>query len=89
MKKDKISIRQKPTRIGIVVSDKMDKTIVVRVERKFKHPLYGKYIRKHKKFKAHDENNQAHIGDTVRIEEFIPVSKTKRWKLIDIIEKSK
>ncbi|MBC8382497.1 MAG: 30S ribosomal protein S17 [Candidatus Cloacimonetes bacterium] len=89
MDKEKVSIRQKPTRIGIVVSDKMDKTVVVRVERKYKHPLYGKYIRKHKKFHVHDENNEAHIGDKVKIEEFQPVSKTKRWKLIEIIERSK
>lgn len=89
MDKEKVSIRQKPTRFGIVVSDKMDKTVVVRVERKYKHPLYGKYIRKHKKFHVHDENNEAHIGDKVKIEEFQPVSKTKRWKLIEIIERSK
>ena len=89
MNKEKMSIRQKPTRIGIVVSDKMDKTVVVRVERKYKHPLYGKYIRKHKKIHIHDENNEAHIGDKVKIEEFQPVSKTKRWKLIEIIERSK
>jgi len=89
MDKEKVSIRQKPTRIGIVVSDIMDKTVVVRVERKYKHPLYGKYIRKHKKFHVHDENNEAHIGDKVKIEEFQPVSKTKRWKLIEIIERSK
>ncbi len=89
MDKEKVSIRQKPTRIGIVVSDKMDKTVVVRVERKYKHPLYGKYIRKHKKFHVHDEKNEANIGDKVKIEEFQPVSKTKRWKLIEIIERSK
>ncbi len=89
MDKEKVSIRQKPTRIGIVVSDKMDKTVVVRVERKYKHPLYGKYIRKHKKFHVHDEKNDANIGDKVKIEEFQPVSKTKRWKLIEIIERSK
>lgn len=89
MDKEKMSIRQKPTRIGIVVSDKMDKTVVVRVERKYKHPLYGKYIRKHKKFHVHDEKNEANIGDKVKIEEFQPVSKTKRWKLIEIIERSK
>ena len=89
MDKEKTSTRHKPTRIGLVVSDKMDKTVVVRIERKFKHPLYGKYIRKHKKFHVHDESNEAHIGDKVKIEEFQPVSKTKSWKLIEIIEKSK
>ncbi|MBN2017697.1 MAG: 30S ribosomal protein S17 [Candidatus Cloacimonetes bacterium] len=89
MDKEKVSTRHKPTRIGVVVSDKMDKTLVVKVERKFQHPLYGKYIRKHKNFHVHDEKNEAHTGDTVKIEEFQPVSKTKRWKLIEIIEKSK
>ncbi|MDP8242401.1 MAG: 30S ribosomal protein S17 [Candidatus Celaenobacter antarcticus] len=89
MNKEKVSVRHKPTRFGIVVSDKMDKTVVVRVERKYKHPLYGKYIRKHKKFHVHDENNEAHIGDKVKIEEFQPVSKTKSWKLVEIIERSK
>jgi len=89
MNKEKALSRQKPTRFGIVVSDKMDKTVVVRVERKFKHPLYGKYIRKHKKFHVHDEKNEAYIGDKVKIEEFRPVSKTKRWKLVEIIERSK
>lgn len=89
MDKEKVSVRHKPTRIGVVVSDKMDKTLVVKVERKFQHPLYGKYIRKHKNFHVHDEKNEAHIGDKVKIEEFQPVSKTKRWKLIEVIEKSK
>ncbi|MBC8313704.1 MAG: 30S ribosomal protein S17 [Candidatus Cloacimonetes bacterium] len=81
--------KHKPTRIGVVVSDKMDKTIVAKVERMFKHPLYGKYIRKHKKYKVHDEKNEAKIGDKVKIEEFRPVSKTKRWRLVEITEKRK
>ncbi len=74
---------------GIVVSDKMDKTIVVRVERQFKHPLYKKIVRKHKKFKAHDENNECKIGDVVQIEESRPLSHDKRWILKKIIERSK
>jgi len=81
--------KKKPSRTGIVVSDKMDKTIVVRVERQFKHPLYGKYMRRHKKFKVHDKDNQAKIGDKVKIEEYRPVSKTKRWRFVEIIEKRK
>ena len=89
MKKVETRKRQKPSRIGIVVSDKMDKTVVVRVERQFKHPLYGKYIRRHKKFKVHDEKNEAQTGDKVKIEESRPVSKTKRWKLVEIVKKRK
>jgi small subunit ribosomal protein S17 len=77
------------TKTGIVVSDKMDKTIVVRVERQFKHPLYKKIVRKHKKFKAHDENNECKIGDVVQIQESRPLSHDKRWILKKIIERSK
>ncbi|MDD2569232.1 MAG: 30S ribosomal protein S17 [Clostridia bacterium] len=76
------------TRIGIVVSDKMDKTIVVRVETRVKHPLYGKIIRSSKKFKAHDENNEARIGDKVLMVETRPLSKDKRWRLQEILEKA-
>jgi small subunit ribosomal protein S17 len=75
-------------RVGKVVSDKMDKTIVVAVEEHIKHPLYGKTIRRTKKFKAHDEHNEAKIGDTVRIMETRPLSKEKRWRLVEIIEKA-
>ena len=75
-------------RIGIVVSDKMRKTIIVRVERKVEHPLYKKIIKRYKKFKVHDEKNQAKIGDLVRIQETRPLSKMKRWRLIEIIERS-
>ena len=89
MKKTETRKKHKPTRFAVVVSDKMDKTIVAKVERLFKHPLYGKYIRRHKKYKVHDEKNEAKIGDKVKIEEFRPVSKTKRWKLVEIIEKRK
>lgn len=77
------------TRIGIVTSDKMDKTITVSVERKVKHPLYGKFVKKTKKFHAHDEENQCGLGDTVKIMETRPLSKSKRWRLVEIIEKAK
>jgi len=77
------------SRIGIVTSDKMDKTITVSVERKVKHPLYGKFVKKTKKFHAHDESNQCGIGDTVKIMETRPLSKSKRWRLVEIIEKAK
>jgi small subunit ribosomal protein S17 len=72
--------------IGVVVSDKMDKTIVVRVERLVRHPLYKKVIRKHKKYKAHDEHNIAKVGDKVRIMETRPLSKEKRWRLVEILK---
>ena len=74
---------------GTVVSDKMDKTITVMVETKKTHPLYGKRVKYSKKFKAHDENNECNIGDTVRIMETRPLSKDKRWRLVNIIEKVK
>ncbi len=77
------------SRVGIVVSDKMDKTIVVAVVRKVKHPLYKKYITRTKKFKAHDELNQCGIGDKVEIVETRPISKDKCWRLAEIIEKAK
>ena len=77
------------TRMGIVVSDKMDKTITVEIRERVKHPLYGKIVNRTKKFKAHDENNEAGIGDTVRIMETRPISKDKRWRLVEIIEKAK
>ncbi len=79
----------KATKIGIVVSDKMEKTIVVNVERQFKHPLYKKIVRRHKKFKAHDEKNECNIGDTVEIQECRPLSRDKRWVLNKIIERRK
>ena len=77
------------TRTGIVVSDKMDKTVVVAVRTKVRHPLYGKMVNKTTKFKAHDENNECGIGDTVRIMETRPLSKDKRWRLVEIVEKAK
>ncbi len=77
------------TRVGIVTSDKMDKTVVVTVTRKVKDPLYKKYVSKSKKFKVHDENNECGIGDTVEIVETKPISKEKRWMVKEIIEKAK
>ena len=74
---------------GIVVSDKMDKTIVVAVERKEKHPLYGKFVKKTTKFVAQDEKNECGVGDTVRIMETRHLSKTKNWRLVEIVEKAK
>ena len=74
---------------GIVTSDKMDKTIVVAVEDSYKHPLYGKIMRRTFKLKAHDENNECGIGDTVKVMETRPLSKDKRWRLVSIIEKAK
>lgn len=77
------------TRIGKVVSDKMDKTIVVAIETLVRHPLYGKSIKRTTKFKAHDENNECKMGDRVRIMETRPLSKDKRWRLVEIVEKAK
>lgn len=76
-------------RQGIVVSNKMDKTITVAVHWKEKHPIYGKFVNKTRKFHAHDENNECGIGDTVRIMETRPLSKTKRWRLVEIVERAK
>jgi small subunit ribosomal protein S17 len=77
------------TRIGVVTSNKMAKTITVAVERKVKHPIYGKFVKKTTKFHAHDEKNECSIGDVVRIMETRPLSKTKRWRLIEVVEKVK
>ena len=76
-------------RVGIVTSDKMDKTITVAVERKEKHPIYGKFVKKTTKFAAHDEKNDCGIGDTVKIMETRPLSKRKRWRLVEVIERAK
>ena len=81
--------KSRKTRIGIVSSDKMTKTITVTVERKVKHPIYGKFLKKSSSFHAHDEQNSAGTGDVVRIMETRPLSKTKRWRLLEIIEKAK
>jgi small subunit ribosomal protein S17 len=77
------------TRTGVVVSDKMDKTIVVAVKTKVQHPLYGKMLNRTTRFKAHDEANECGIGDTVKVMETRPISKDKRWRLVEIIEKAK
>jgi small subunit ribosomal protein S17 len=77
------------TKTGVVTSNKMDKSITVNVERKVKHPLYGKFVKKSTKFHAHDEKNECSIGDTVKIMETRPISKTKRWRLVEVVEKVK
>jgi small subunit ribosomal protein S17 len=77
------------TRIGLVSSDKMDKTITVTVKYKEKHPIYGKFVNKTKKYHAHDEKNEAQVGDRVLLMETRPLSKSKRWRLVEIIEKAK
>jgi small subunit ribosomal protein S17 len=76
-------------RVGIVTSDKMNKSVVVLVERRVKHPKYGKFVKLSSKFMAHDEKEEAHIGDTVRISETRPLSKLKRWRLVEVIERAK
>jgi len=76
-------------RVGTVVSDKMDKTVVVTIEMRVQHPLYKKFIKKTKRIKAHDENNECGIGDKVLIAETRPISKDKRWRVVEIIEKAK
>lgn len=76
-------------RIGTVTSDKMDKSIVVAVERKKKHPKYGKFVKTTTKFVAHDEKNESNVGDTVKIMETRPLSKTKNWRLVEIVERAK
>jgi small subunit ribosomal protein S17 len=76
-------------RIGVVVSDKMDKSIVVAVKRKVKHPIYGKFVNKTTRFVAHDQENTCNVGDMVRIGETRPLSKTKNWRLIEIVERAK
>jgi small subunit ribosomal protein S17 len=80
---------RRKTRIGTVVSNKMTKSITITVERKVKHPIYGKFVKKTTKFMAHDENNDCNIGDTVKIMETRPLSKNKCWRLIEILEKAK
>ncbi len=77
------------TRVGVVSSNKMEKTITVKVERKIKHPLYGKFLKKTTSFHAHDEKNECSIGDIVKIMECRPLSKTKRWRLVEVVEKVK
>ncbi len=81
--------KERKQRVGIVVSDKMDKTIVVSVTEHIRHPLYKKYIRRTVKMKAHDENNECGIGDRVRLMETRPLSRDKRWRLVEVIEKAR
>lgn len=79
----------KKVRIGVVSSNKMDKTITVLIERKLKHPIYGKFVKKSRKFFAHDEKNECNEGDTVKITETRPISKHKTWKMVEILQKAK
>jgi small subunit ribosomal protein S17 len=80
---------RRKVRVGVVVSDAMDKTVVVRIDRQVRHPLYGKTIRRSSKLTAHDEANDAHVGDTVRVTETRPLSKTKRWRIVEVLERAK
>ena len=80
---------QRKVRTGVVVSDRMEKTVVVRISSQVRHSVYGKIVRRTTKLKAHDEGSEAHVGDTVRIMETRPLSKTKRWRVVDIVEKAK
>lgn len=80
---------RRKVRTGVVVSDTMDKTVLVRIDRKVTHPLYKKTVRRSSKLAAHDERNEAHLGDTVRVMETRPVSKSKRWRVIEIVEQAK
>ena len=80
---------ERKTRVGKVVSNKMEKTVVVAVERLVQHSLYSKSVRQTVKFKAHDENNESHVGDMVKIMETRPISKDKRWRVVEIVEKAK
>jgi small subunit ribosomal protein S17 len=84
-----IERNRRKTRVGKVTSDRMDKTIVVSIERLVKHPQYGRYVRRREKFKVHDEKNECHIGDTVRFMETRPISKDKRWRFVEIVERAK
>lgn len=84
-----LSRAARKTRTGIVVSDKMEKTVVVSIERRVQHPVYGKMVRRTKRLKAHDENNDAKTGDTVRIMETRPMSKDKRWRVVEIVERAR
>ena len=91
MQKDTAQVKdarnRRKSRIGVVVSDKADKTVTVQVERRFAHPLYGKQVRKTKKYQAHDEHNEYQVGDTVRMVETRPLSKRKRWRVAELIER--
>ena len=80
---------RRKVRTGVVVSDKMDKTVLIRIDRKVRHPLYKKTVARSNKLAAHDENNEAHVGDTVRVMETRPLSKTKRWRVVEVVERAK
>jgi len=86
---EEVARNERKTRIGLVASNKMDKTISVTIERRLKHPIYGKYVKKSNKLIAHDENNECQIGDLVKIMETRPLSRRKRWRLISVLEKAK
>ncbi len=79
---------RRKVRTGVVVSDAMDKTVLVKIDRVVRHPVYGKTVRRSSKLAAHDEGNDAHVGDTVRVMETRPLSKTKRWRVVDIVERA-
>lgn len=89
MANETITVKTHKTRVGLVVSDKMDKTVVVEVVRLYAHPLYKKRVKTTKRYKAHDEANECRVGDKVRIEECRPLSKDKCWKVISVVEKAK
>ena len=90
MSEEKVEQRgRRKVRVGVVVSDAMDKTVLVRIDRKMRHPLYKKTVARSMKLAAHDENNDAHVGDTVRVMEIRPLSKTKRWRLVEVVERAK
>ena len=80
---------RRKVRTGVVVSDGMDKTVLVRIDRQVRHPLYGKTVRRSSKLAAHDETNDVHVGDTVRVMETRPLSKTKRWRVVEVVERAK
>lgn len=80
---------RRKVRVGVVVSDGMDKTVLVRIDRTMRHPLYKKTVRRSAKLAAHDEHNDAHVGDTVRVMETRPLSKTKRWRIVEVVERAK
>jgi len=89
MEAEKTTRNARKERVGLVVSNKMDKSVTVAIERRMKHPMYGKFVKQTTKLMAHDENNDAGEGDTVRIMETRPLSKNKRWRLIEIVERAK
>ncbi len=89
MNEDSVERASRKSRVGTVLSDKMNKTVIIGVERRVTHPLYGKKITRTKKYYAHDEESVAHIGDTVRIVETRPLSKTKRWRVTEVLEQAK